>query len=81
MANKCESLINVVSFDKRKRLLRLNQNGKWPGTGALTSPVADVAPPAEKRGLTDSVVFIERGKPVILPDGKALRKASRQSCG
>jgi hypothetical protein len=77
MVNKCESLINVVSSDKRKRLSRLNQNGKWSGTGALTSPVADVAPPAEKRDLTDSVVFIERGKPVTLPYGKALRKASR----
>jgi len=77
MVNECESLINVVSSDKRKRLSRLNQNGKWSGTGALTSPVADVAPLAEKRDLTDSVVFIERGKPAILPNGKALRKASR----
>jgi hypothetical protein len=77
MVNKCESLINVVSFDKRKRLSRLNQNGMWPGIGVLTTPVADVAPPAEKRDLTDSVVFIERGKPVILPPGKALREASR----
>lgn len=57
MVNECESLINVVSSDKRKRLLRLNQNGEWPGTGALTSPVADTAPPAEKRDLIDSVVF------------------------
>jgi hypothetical protein len=48
-----------------------------PVIGALTSPAADAAPPAEKRDLADSVVFIERGKPLILPDGKALRKASR----
>src|SRR5262249_16102197 len=81
LVNECESLINVVSSDQRKRLSRLNQNGKGSGTGALTSPVADVAPPAEKRDLTDSVVFIERGKPVILPNGNALRKASRSGCG
>lgn len=82
LVNKCESLINVVSSDKRKRLLRLNQkNGKWSGTVALTSPVADVAPPAEKRDLIDSVVFIERGKPVILPNEEALRKASRWEWG
>ena len=30
----------------------LDQNGTWPGPGAATSPGADVAPPASRRGLT-----------------------------
>lgn len=33
-------------------LTGLNQNGKWPGIGALTSPFADAAPPAYRRGPT-----------------------------
>ena len=37
MANKCESLINVVISSKRKMLIRLDQNGEQSGCTALAS--------------------------------------------
>jgi len=87
MVNISESLINVASFNKpkvlisSKRAYRLGPKGKWAGTGAFTSPVADVAPPAERRDLTHAGMQTKRGKPTVLPFGKASRKASRWGCG
>ena len=52
MVNKGEPLLNVVTSNKPKRLTGLNQKGKGSGTGAIKSPVADVAPPAKRRNLT-----------------------------
>lgn len=66
----------VVMLDKRKVLIRLNQKGKGSGTGAQASPVAEEAPPAERSDLTRADTETERGKPVVLPCGKASRKAS-----
>ena len=43
--------IKVVTSDKPKMLSGLNQNGMWSGTGALLSPVADGAPPADRHDL------------------------------
>ena len=70
MVNICESLINVVSSNKPKMLIGLNQNGKWPGIDARTSSVADDEPPAERQDLTHTGTPTERGKPVSLPLGK-----------
>ena len=52
MVNICEPLLNVVTSNKPKMLTGLNQKGKGSGTGAIKSPVADVAPPAKRRNLT-----------------------------
>jgi hypothetical protein len=57
MVNESESLINVVTPNKPKVLIGLGQKGKWPGAGATKSPVADGAPPAERRDLTHPLVF------------------------
>ena len=46
--NPGEVLIKVVTGNKPKMLSGLNQKGTWSGTGASSSPVADVAPPADK---------------------------------
>ena len=43
--------IKAVINDKPKVLSGLNQNGMWSGTGALLSPVADGAPPADRHDL------------------------------
>jgi hypothetical protein len=51
MVNQSEVPIKVVISDKPKMLLGLNQNGMWSGTGALQSPVADGAPPADRHDL------------------------------
>jgi hypothetical protein len=51
MVNLREVPIKVVISDKPKMLLGLNQNGMWSGTGALQSPVADGAPPADRHDL------------------------------
>jgi hypothetical protein len=83
MVNESEPLINVVSEDKRKRLIgfhkklkRLDQKGKGAGIGAPNSPIADGAPSAERRDLTHAGTCTERGKPVALPLGKrAVRRA------
>ena len=64
-----------------KLLIGLNQNGAWSGAGVHPFPTADVVPPAQRHDLTRSVASAERGKPVVLPQGKASRKASRWDCG
>ena len=62
-------LIKAVTKDKPKMLTGLNQKGKWSGTGVSFSPVAVVAPPAERRDLTHVGIQEERGKPVVFPFG------------
>jgi len=54
MVNRCESLINVVSQDKPKVLIGLNQkvSGQVQKLCRLLSP--DVVPPADRRDLTHS---------------------------
>jgi len=51
MVNTREVPIKVVISDKPKMLSGLNQNGMWSGMGALQSPVADGAPPADRHDL------------------------------
>lgn len=76
MVNRCEPLINVVIENKPKvltslaRANRLGPKGKGSGIGAPNSPIADGAPPAERRNLTHAGTCAERGKPVGLPLGK-----------
>jgi hypothetical protein len=50
-ANPGELLINVVRTSKPKALTGLNQNGTWPGAGALPSPAVAVEPPANRQSL------------------------------
>lgn len=97
MVNPGESPINLVTENKPKvlggfgrsskqsspaRARRLGPKGKGSGTGAPNSPVADGAPPAERRNLTHAGTCTERGKPVgLLPSCKVRadwdRKAGR----
>lgn len=42
----------------------------WSGTGVFCSPVAVVAPPANRRDLTHAGIQAERGKPVCFPKGR-----------
>ncbi|SLM31198.1 hypothetical protein MTBBW1_2830004 [Desulfamplus magnetovallimortis] len=44
MANIIESLIKIVITNRQKVLICLNQNGERPGSGAMFSSDADVAP-------------------------------------
>ncbi len=81
MANICEPLINVVNVDKRKVLRRLNQNGEWSGPGAVVSPGADVAPPANRWGLTRTGLYTERGKPDAVPLGRGTARCTRCDSG
>ena len=62
MVNICESLINVVTQNKPKMLIGLDQNGKWSGTGVLCSPVVVVAPPANR---PKGRVHVTRGKMLV----------------
>ena len=48
--------LKAVKIDKPKMLSGLNQNGTWSGTGALYSPVADVAPPADRHDLNPGLI-------------------------
>jgi len=81
MVNPGEALVNAVMSNKRKLLTRLGQNGKWSSPWANQSCGADVAPPANRRGLTHPATTTERGKPVVAPRGKANRKGRRCGCG
>ena len=84
MVNICEPLINVVMENKRKvlrhpgRVETLGPKGKGSGMGAPNSPIADVAPPAERRNLTYAGTCTERGKPVGLPMVTAIRESEPQ---
>jgi len=51
------------------------------GAAAQRSAAADDAPPAERHDLTRFGTDVERGKPVVLPAGKARRKVSRWDGG
>ena len=52
--------------------------GRWSGSGAVVSPDADAAPPANRWDLTRTGMYTERGKPDVLPLGKqAVRQADR----
>ncbi len=77
MVNESELLINVVNGNKPKMLRGLNQNGKWTGLRATSSLNEDVVPPAKRQHLTYSGIYVERGKPLLFPSGKANRKMSR----
>src|SRR5271157_6632374 len=49
----------------------LNQKGKWSGTGAPNSPVADGAPPAERHDLTPgSIEKVNEVIPLSPRDGR-----------
>ena len=70
MVNICEPLINVVICDKPKvlgcsqavepltRVHRLGPKGKGSSIGAANSPIAEVAPPAERRDLTHALWYL-----------------------
>lgn len=78
MVNVSESLINVVTNDKPKRLIGLSQNGERIGVETVYFSTADAIPPAKRRDLTLSFGnHAKRGKPVSLPFGKANREVSR----
>ena len=59
----------------------LAPKGTGSGTGAHASAVTADAPSAERPDLTQGGTQAERGKPVVLPEGKARRKGSPWGCG
>ena len=90
MANKCEPLLNVVTLNRLKLLISLNQNGVqsdipvWGYTDARLS--------AERRSLSCQFInYAERGKPVFLllrrespsqdePMGMQVREYGKSEC-
>ena len=80
MVNPGEALLNVVTKDKRKMLLRLDQKVRGQVRRLRTPPGADVAPPAERRDLTHTGTRTKRGKPVVSRSSQRLRKAPRKGC-
>ena len=56
MVNPGEVLLKAVTKDKPKMLTGLDQNGMWSGTGAQSSPVADVEPPVERHDLNPEAI-------------------------
>ncbi len=78
MVNVSESLVNVVTNDKLKRLIGLSQNAERIGVETVYFSTADAIPPAKRRDLILSFGnHAKRGKLVFLPFGKADRKVSR----
>jgi len=73
MVNTSELLINVVSYDKPKMLIRLEPKGKWLGVEGIQSLTVDATPSAKRQDLTRSGIYAERGNPVIfLAKGKRI---------
>jgi hypothetical protein len=71
----------VPLYRTLKLLLGLDQKVRDQAEGLQRFSPADDASPAERHDLTRSVTSAERGKPVVLPQGKANRKVSRWDCG
>ena len=67
--------------DKRREVRQaedaetLDPRGQGSGTGVHASPVAEAESPAEKPDLPRAGPQTQRGKPVVLPEGYAHRKA------
>ena len=76
MVNPGEPLINAVMYSKPKRLRGLDQKGRWSSPGIPNFPGADGAPPAERRDLPHPGIPTERGKPVVVPLGRWLGRAT-----
>ena len=65
-------------------LTGLNQKGKWSGTGASSSPVADVAPPADsaRRLLTPgSIEKVNEVTPLSPREGRRPAKEANGTAG
>ena len=65
--NPGEVLIKVVTGNKPKMLSGLNQKVRGQAPGASSSPVADVAPPADKHDLTPGSIEKVNEQPRCLP--------------
>jgi len=72
-------LIKVVIRNKPKMLSGLNQKGTWSGTGAPSSPVVDVAPPADRHDLTPG--SIEKVNEVTLLSPREGRLPAKEANG
>lgn len=80
MVNQCELLINVVKPNVPKVLGTTPKGMRWLFL-FLGRDTRTISLTADRQNLTRSVTYVERGKPVTLPQGKARRKASRWDCG
>ncbi len=80
MVNICEPLINVVTVDKPKVLIGLNQNGAWDGVAGLgiLRPQA-ITPPAKRRDLTESMSFTWNVVSLMFSPGSRLGDSRAQA--
>ena len=75
-------LIKAVSKNKPKMLSGLNQKGKWSGTGAPNSPVADGAPPADRHDLTPGLIEkVNEVTPLSPREGRLPAKEANGTAG
>jgi hypothetical protein len=82
MVNPGEVLLKAVSTDKPKMLSGLNQKGTWSGTGARRSPVADVAPPADRYDLNPgSIEKVNEVTPLSPREGRLTAKKADEAAG
>jgi len=80
--NTCESAIKIVTYDKRKWLLRLSQNGNGGGRSVFDLRPRDPYTSRSKAGTCPDVLLqVERGNLVSLPFGTADCKVCRWRCG
>ena len=71
MANPGESPLSRRHERQAEEAYGLGPKGAWPGRGASISLLADVVPPADRRGLTPSgVVLVGNVVSLIVSTGK-----------
>ena len=60
MANSGEPLLSRRHGQQAKEAERLEPKGKWRGRGDALTPLADVVPPADRRGLSPPGMVLVR---------------------
>jgi hypothetical protein len=77
MANICEPLLSRRKRQQAKEAERLEPKGKWRGRGDTLTPLAEVVPPADRRGLSPPGTVLVRNvvSPIVSIRGwKVARK-------
>ena len=81
LVNSGEAVLNVVSNSKPKMLIGLDQKVRGQVRGLIAPPAQMLDHRRRAATFPSLATAAQRGKPVVLPQGTASRKASRWGGG